>query len=1156
MVAPLNLEEGQSSTRPPHFNGQFYNWWKIRMHDFLIAEDSELWDIVLDGPLILIVEVEVKDGEITKVVLKTRQQYNEADRKKIEKSYRAKKLLVCGICVEEYNRISACESAKEIWDSLRTTHEGTEQMKESKVDMLTTQYENFTMKEGESIHDMHTRFSSITNELPSLGEPISSSKQDTSKKEAKKDKSLVLKIKSGDDSSEEDDMAYLTKRFQKIVRKHGGFKRRGNLPRVATTSDLCHKCGKTGHFIKDCPILKAENKEYQRPAGEKGKRRDLVLEKNARKAAADYVVKKALVVWKDSSSESEESKCPDDASMLVAQDDANIFDGMFALMVKSDDEDEEENDSMNISLDSLSEEITVLTVHMSVTDEQVMVLESENLELKEQLSLMIEKSRERKRETTSLQAELEASLNTTETRLALVLERNDQMERDLTRLKKELQTSLKWTSSTILLSKITSQSNYNRKGLGSLNITPPYNPHIKYVSVLDNLLCLHCGRNSHLKGDYPAWKAFQEKLKWVPKPNTSDLCCRRVKEAAALQGRGVSFGHGKKGYILGVGRVGKSLEDSIENVYYVSGLKYSLLSVSQICDKGNEVKRLGHVSSSLLNKLVSKDVKVVLIITSQLLEHLNRMVWWKGRTELWSLLNKTPYELLNNRKPKLSYLKTFGCNCFVLNKNKDDLRKFDPRSDEGIFVGYSSSSKTYRVFNKRTLCIEKSVHVIFDESAEGNLEFDGADPSLAEKMKKDDQPTMGPGLSHDASQEETHSLENDDFEDEEEQTVQPQPLASKPGSKTRNLVAFSAFISTIEPKSVKETMKDVDWVEKMGLSLGRSLDWLFKSIIRRRAYTMTRHLPLVARMDAIKILIAFVAFIGFKLFQMDVKSAFLSRDLKEELNKALYRLKQAPRAWEQELLIIQVYVDDIIFRATFEHMCEEFATLMGNESEMSMLGELHFFLGLQIKQTSNGTSICQEKYTKELLKKFHMMDSKPIDTSMGTNSKMGADEADPLVNQTMYRGIIGLLLYLTTSRLDIVFSVGMCARFQVCPRESHLKAAKRILRYLKKTGDLVLFYPAGDSFELVGYADADFAGYQVDRKSTSGMTHFLDPHSSHGIKQQLEDFGVHIHTIPLMCDNTSAVNLGKNLVQHKRTKHIDVRHHLLRDNVEKGNISM
>ncbi|XP_070029944.1 secreted RxLR effector protein 161-like [Nicotiana sylvestris] len=185
----------------------------------------------------------------------------------------------------------------------------------------------------------------------------------------------------------------------------------------------------------------------------------------------------------------------------------------------------------------------------------------------------------------------------------------------------------------------------------------------------------------------------------------------------------------------------------------------------------------------------------------------------------------------------------------------------------------------------------------------------------------------------------------------------------------------------------------------------------------------------------------------------------------------------------------------------------------------------------------------------------------------------------------MYRGIIGSLIYLTTSRPNIIFSVGLCARFQSNPKESHLKAAKRILRYLKGTQDLVLSYPTSDSFNLIGYVDADYAGYLVDMKSTSGMAYFLGScliswgtrkqnsvALSTGeaeyvaatsccaqllwIKQQLEDCGVLTESVPLLCDNTSALNMVKNPVQHKRTKNIDVRHHFLRDNMEKGLICM
>ncbi|XP_075085113.1 secreted RxLR effector protein 161-like [Nicotiana tabacum] len=135
--------------------------------------------------------------------------------------------------------------------------------------------------------------------------------------------------------------------------------------------------------------------------------------------------------------------------------------------------------------------------------------------------------------------------------------------------------------------------------------------------------------------------------------------------------------------------------------------------------------------------------------------------------------------------------------------------------------------------------------------------------------------------------------------------------------------------------------------------------------------------------------------------------------------------------------------------------------------------------------------IHQQKYIKGLLMKFNMDSSKSIDTSIATATKLDLDEEEKNVEQKLYRGMIGSLLYLTSSMPDIVFNVGLCARFQANPKESHLKAVKRILRYLKGTPDLSLWYSIGYSFDLVGYVNADYAGFHVDRKSTSGTTHFL-----------------------------------------------------------------
>jgi hypothetical protein len=287
----------------------------------------------------------------------------------------------------------------------------------------------------------------------------------------------------------------------------------------------------------------------------------------------------------------------------------------------------------------------------------------------------------------------------------------------------------------------------------------------------------------------------------------------------------------------------------------------------------------------------------------------------------------------------------------------------------------------------------------------------------------------------------------------------------------------------------------------------------------------------VARLESIRILLAYATYHGFKLYQMDVKSAFLNGPIKEEvyveqppgfedseypnhvtkLSKALYGHKQAPRAWYEclrdflitngfkvgkadptlftktiakDLFMCQIYVDDIIFGSTNKSTCEEFSRIMVQKFEMSMMGELKYFLGFQVKQLQEGTFISQTKYIQDILTKFGMKDAKPIKTPMGTNGHL--DTGGKSVDQKVYRSMIGSLLYLCASRPDIMLSVCMCARFQADPKEIHLRAMKRILRYLVYTPKFGLWYPKGSSFDLLGYSDVDWSGCKIDRKSTSG----------------------------------------------------------------------
>ncbi|WVZ85044.1 hypothetical protein U9M48_032006 [Paspalum notatum var. saurae] len=258
---------------------------------------------------------------------------------------------------------------------------------------------------------------------------------------------------------------------------------------------------------------------------------------------------------------------------------------------------------------------------------------------------------------------------------------------------------------------------------------------------------------------------------------------------------------------------------------------------------------------------------------------------------------------------------------------------------------------------------------------------------------------------------------------------------------------------------------------------------------------------------------------------------------------------------------------------------------MSREFEMSLMGELQFFLGLQIKQGLEGTFVHQANYTRDILKKFNMGDSKPMTTPMSTNTALDADEDGEAVDQKEFRGMIGSLLYLTATRPDIQFAVCLCARYQASPRTTHRQAVKRIFRYLKFTPELGLWYYSGSSLSLRGFSDTDHAGCRIDRKSTSGTCQFLETSlvswSSRKqasvalstteaeyvaaasccsqllwMKATISDFGLKYGRIPLLVDSTSAISVAKNPVLHSRTKHIDVRFHFLRDHCEKGDIEL
>jgi hypothetical protein len=277
------------------------------------------------------------------------------------------------------------------------------------------------------------------------------------------------------------------------------------------------------------------------------------------------------------------------------------------------------------------------------------------------------------------------------------------------------------------------------------------------------------------------------------------------------------------------------------------------------------------------------------------------------------------------------------------------------------------------------------------------------------------------------------------------------------------------------------------------------------------------------------------------------------------LNKTLKIGKADPTLFTHkvgnDIFMCQIYVDDIIFGSTNHMYVEEFSRIMTKRFEMSMMGELKFFLRFQIKQVKEGTFINQTKYTHDMLKKFHMVNAKPIKTPMPTNGHLDLNGNGTAVDIKVYRSMIGSLLYLCASRPDIMLSVCMCARFQANSKECHLSTIKRILRYLVHTPNLGLWYPKGSKFNLLGYSDSDYAGCKVDRKSTLGTCQFLGRSLVSWSSKKQNCVALSTAEAEYV-DNESATKLANNPVSHSRTKHIDIRHHFLRDHETKGNIEI
>nr|GEW53164.1 hypothetical protein [Tanacetum cinerariifolium] len=522
--------------------------------------------------------------------------------------------------------------------------------------------------------------------------------------------------------------------------------------------------------------------------------------------------------------------------------------------------------------------------------------------------------------------------------------------------------------------------------------------------------------------------------------------------------------------------------------------------------------------------------------------------------------NKTPYELINGKKLDISFLHVFEALCYPKN-DREDIGKLGAKGDIGFFIGYSADSCAYGVYKRQTKKIMETMNISFDElsamafeqHSELDLLFEAMydsyiggqsstttstvltvqepqvrQTSTASTTIADTTPTPTnssslatniPVTSQDVDELNSNAMVNGNtfvnpFANSSTREPSRPVLTRNQLRSDGDMCMYALTVSTMEPKNVKEAMTDPAWIESINKSR-----LVVRGYRQEEVIDFDESFAPVARMEAIRIFLAYAAHKSFTVFQMDVKTAFLHGFLKEDvyvcqpegfiddghpshvykLKKALYELKQAPRAWYDELSMFLLH--NHFFKGTFN------PTLF--------IRRFH-------------DDILVSKYMLEILNKYGMEYCDPIGTLMKIKDKLDLDQNGTLIDATKYRSMIGALMYLTSSRLDRVHSPCLCARYQAKLTEKHLKEVKRIFRYLWETINRGLWYTKDSGFELTGFSDAENEGCKDTFKSTSGARG-----KGYDVKTDYQLADIFTKSLPSDCFNYLVRRLGMRSLSPK-----------------------
>nr|GEW03908.1 hypothetical protein [Tanacetum cinerariifolium] len=505
---------------------------------------------------------------------------------------------------------------------------------------------------------------------------------------------------------------------------------------------------------------------------------------------------------------------------------------------------------------------------------------------------------------------------------------------------------------------------------------------------------------------------------------------------------------------------------------------------------------------------------------------------------------KMAYHIINDKKSSIKHLYIFSCICY-LTRDGENLDKMKEKGDPCILVGYSTQSKGYHTSDPSQQELDLLFGPLYNEFVNaGSSSVNNSSSPTENSCQKDTQPSMNiHPTSETTTSKNVNVKENNDNQDEDTQFQQDEFInpfyTSDPSQQELDLLfgpLYNEFVNAgsssvnnsssptenscqkdtqpsmnIHPTSETTTSKNVN-VKENNDNQDEDTQFQQDEFINpfctpEEGIDFEESFAPVARLEAVWIFVAYATHKSFPFYQMDMKTAFLNGPLKKEVYVA-------QPDW---------FVDP------------------DNPGKGLPLNESYIWI--------------EAKYALEILKKHGMEKGQSIGTPMATKPKLDADLSGKLVDQTDYRSKIRPLMYLTSSRPDMVQAVCYCARYQARPSGKHLKEVKRIFRYLRSTINMELWYPKDSGFKLTAFSDADHAGCIDIHKSTSGGIQFLVVRVL-WMRTHLKDYGFNYNKIQLYCDSQSAIAISCNPVQHSRTKHIHTRYHFIKEQVKNGIIEL